>query len=96
MHRVEGRRGIPQARNAAVAVALERADFVAFIDDDEVPSPLWLAELLRLRAELARRRDDPAGAAADLGRALAVARAQGAVASTELVERDLEALRRRA
>ena len=50
VHRVEARRGIPQARNAAVAAALGRADFLAFIDDDEVPSPLWLAELLRVQA----------------------------------------------
>ena len=50
LHRVEKRRGIPQARNAAVAAALERAEFLAFIDDDEVPSPLWLAELLRVQA----------------------------------------------
>src|SRR5262245_44132399 len=50
LHRVEKRRGIPQARNAAIGAALERADFLAFIDDDEVPSPLWLAELLRVQA----------------------------------------------
>jgi succinoglycan biosynthesis protein ExoM len=47
---VEKRRGIPQARNAAVAAASDRAELVAFIDDDEVPSPLWLAELLRVQA----------------------------------------------
>jgi GT2 family glycosyltransferase len=47
---IEKRRGIPQARNAAVAVAQDRAEFVAFIDDDEVPSPQWLAELLRVQA----------------------------------------------
>ncbi len=50
VYRVEKRRGIPQARNASVGAALERADFLAFIDDDEVPSPLWLAELLRVQA----------------------------------------------
>jgi GT2 family glycosyltransferase len=50
VYRVEERRGIPQARNAAVAEALGRADFVAFIDDDEVPSPQWLDELLRVQA----------------------------------------------
>jgi glycosyltransferase involved in cell wall biosynthesis len=50
LHRVEKRRGIPQARNAAIGAALERAEFLAFIDDDEVPSPLWLAELLRVQA----------------------------------------------
>jgi GT2 family glycosyltransferase len=51
VHRVEKRRGIPQARNAAVAAALERAEWLAFIDDDEVPSPQWLDELLRVQAE---------------------------------------------
>lgn len=49
VYRVEKRRGIPQARNAALGVALGRADFVAFIDDDEVPEPGWLAELLRVQ-----------------------------------------------
>jgi GT2 family glycosyltransferase len=47
---VEKRRGIPQARNAAIAAAVGGADFVAFIDDDEIPEPGWLAELLRVRA----------------------------------------------
>jgi len=46
---VEKRRGIPFARNAALAVALSDADFVAFIDDDEIPEPDWLAELLRVQ-----------------------------------------------
>jgi len=46
---VEKRRGIPFARNAALAVALPDSDFVAFIDDDEVPEIDWLAELLRVQ-----------------------------------------------
>ena len=45
---VEPRRGIPFARNTAVAAA-GAADFVAFIDDDEVPDPRWLAELIRVQ-----------------------------------------------
>ncbi len=47
---VEKRRGIPQARNTALAVALEGADFVAFINDDAVPDPHWLVELCRIQA----------------------------------------------
>lgn len=47
---VEKRRGIPQARNRAVSLAL-RDDFVAFVDDDELPEPGWLAELLRVQRE---------------------------------------------
>jgi glycosyltransferase involved in cell wall biosynthesis len=43
----EKQRGIPHARNKALAIALPHADFVAFIDDDETPDPMWLAELLR-------------------------------------------------
>jgi succinoglycan biosynthesis protein ExoM len=46
---VEKRRGIPQARNRALALALQDADFVAFIDDDEVPDAAWLAQLLRVQ-----------------------------------------------
>ena len=45
-YRVEKRVGIPQARNAALAVALP-SDWIAFVDDDEVPEPDWLAALLR-------------------------------------------------
>jgi glycosyltransferase involved in cell wall biosynthesis len=45
----ETRRGVSQARNRAVA-ATRDADFIAFIDDDEVPAPGWLDELLRVQA----------------------------------------------
>ena len=34
------------ARNKAVACTGENVDFIAFIDDDEVPEPNWLDELL--------------------------------------------------
>jgi len=56
----EPRRGITFARNAALekAAALDCA-FVAFIDDDEVPAPRWLAALLAAQRH--------SGAAAVLG-----------------------------
>jgi glycosyltransferase involved in cell wall biosynthesis len=47
---IEPRRGISYARNTAVRCAGEAADFIAFIDDDEVPHPTWLDELLRAQA----------------------------------------------
>lgn len=49
-YRHEPRRGISFARNTALAFARGRAEFLAFIDDDEVPSPNWLSELLRVQA----------------------------------------------
>lgn len=48
-YEVEPRRGIPFARNKAVACALETADFVAFLDDDEAPDAGWLDELMRVQ-----------------------------------------------
>jgi succinoglycan biosynthesis protein ExoM len=47
---IEPRRGITYARNRAVA-EVSAADFVAFIDDDEIPSVRWLNELLSIQAE---------------------------------------------
>lgn len=48
----EERRGVSHARNRAVTAARAGgADFIAFIDDDEVPEPHWLDELLRVQAE---------------------------------------------
>jgi succinoglycan biosynthesis protein ExoM len=49
---VEPKRGISHVRNRAIAEA-GPVDFVAFIDDDEVPSALWLDELLWTQAEFA-------------------------------------------
>ena len=43
--------GITYARNRAVAVALERgAQFIAFVDDDDVPRSDWLLRLLERQA----------------------------------------------
>jgi glycosyltransferase involved in cell wall biosynthesis len=46
------RPGIPMARNAALRAALHAgADYIAFLDDDEVAPPHWLALLLRALQE---------------------------------------------
>ncbi len=50
----ESRRGISFARNAAIALALSTdpaADFLALIDDDELPAPTWLDEMLRIQRD---------------------------------------------
>jgi glycosyltransferase involved in cell wall biosynthesis len=47
---VESRRGITYARNRGIAEA-GLVDFIAFIDDDEVPSAYWLDELLWAQAK---------------------------------------------
>lgn len=53
-YRVEPRRGISYARNAAVKLALETgAEWIAFIDDDEIPEPEWLDELLHAQRQYA-------------------------------------------
>lgn len=46
-------RGIPQARNRGVQVAVARGGYVAFVDDDEEVDRRWLTELLTV----ARRYD---------------------------------------
>jgi glycosyltransferase involved in cell wall biosynthesis len=52
---VESRRGIAHVRNTALQEGLS-ADYIAFIDDDETASELWLDELLwtctRFRADV--------------------------------------------
>ena len=48
----ESERGISSARNRAVTTALERdADFIAFIDDDDMPRPAWLEALVARQRE---------------------------------------------
>ena len=44
--------GLCIVRNAAIAYARQRFDFLAMIDDDEIPEPQWLAELLRVEREI--------------------------------------------
>ena len=51
-YRIESRKGISFARNAAIETA-RGADFLAFIDDDEEASPSWLDELLTVQAAFA-------------------------------------------
>lgn len=50
-YEVESRRGITYARNKAVEVAGADVDFIAMLDDDEVPEPTWLASLLRVQTK---------------------------------------------
>lgn len=40
--------GVSSARNRALDLVPPDADYVAFIDDDEVPAPAWLDELLHV------------------------------------------------
>jgi succinoglycan biosynthesis protein ExoM len=46
---IESQRGISFARNRAIASVGEYSNFVAFIDDDEVPETNWLDELLSVQ-----------------------------------------------
>lgn len=43
---IEPRQGIPLVRNRALAAVPTNADFICLIDDDEVPDPHWLDEML--------------------------------------------------
>ena len=48
---VEPRRGIAPARNRALSQAAPQAEWLAFVDDDEVPDPQWLDELLLVQRQ---------------------------------------------
>lgn len=52
LYHVESKRGIPIARNTALALA-GNSDFIVFIDDDEIASPTWLEELLAVQSRYA-------------------------------------------
>jgi succinoglycan biosynthesis protein ExoM len=43
---VESRRGISYARNRSIALVSPLSEFVAIVDDDEVPAPQWLEQLI--------------------------------------------------
>ncbi len=50
-YRHTGSGNIATARNAGLEAAMELADWVAMVDDDQVVVPEWLSELLRIRDE---------------------------------------------
>jgi glycosyltransferase involved in cell wall biosynthesis len=47
---VESRAGISHARNTSLGAVAPDRDYIAIIDDDEVPEPNWLASLLEASA----------------------------------------------
>lgn len=48
---IEKQRGIPFARNHSVDMAKNDVDFIAIMDDDEVPAENWLDELMAAQKE---------------------------------------------
>lgn len=49
IYELESRPGVSFARNRSLKIANRSAEWIAFIDDDEVPCREWLAELLVIR-----------------------------------------------
>lgn len=50
-YEIEPQRGIPFARNHAIDMVKNDVDFIAIIDDDEVPTDKWLDELMIAQQE---------------------------------------------
>ena len=50
-YEIEKQRGIPFARNHSVDMVKENVDFIAIMDDDEVPAENWLDELMAAQQE---------------------------------------------
>lgn len=50
-YHIESNRGISYVRNRAISCISTQSNFVAFIDDDEVPAPQWLDELLLVQQQ---------------------------------------------
>jgi len=48
---IEPARGIAQARNRALQLALNGVDWIAFVDDDEEPHHFWLDQLLKVQRD---------------------------------------------
>lgn len=46
-YHAEPRRGVAQVRNRALDLVSDDLDYVAFIDDDEIASPIWLSSLVK-------------------------------------------------